>query len=114
MLKEAGLSAYNHNLDTSPEHYPNVITTRSYEDRLQTIANVRDAGIQVCCGGILGLGEEENDRVIEKFVGEHTEAHVQPLQLPLGTATRFGWQMLPSEPTTDGFFYALIRKAQSS
>ena len=58
--------------------------------------------------------EEENDRVIEKFVGEHTEAHVQPLQLPLGAATRFGWQMLPSEPTTDGFFYALIRKAQSS
>ena len=62
-LKEAGLSAYNHNLDTSPEHYPNVITTRTYEDRLQTIANVRDAGISVCCGGILGLGEEENDRV---------------------------------------------------
>jgi len=62
-LSEAGLSAYNHNLDTSPEHYPNVITTRSYEDRLQTIANVRDAGIQVCCGGILGLGEKETDRV---------------------------------------------------
>jgi biotin synthase len=62
-LKEAGLSAYNHNLDTSPEHYPKVITTRSYEDRLQTISNVRDAGIQVCCGGILGLGEKENDRV---------------------------------------------------
>jgi biotin synthase len=62
-LKEAGLTAYNHNLDTSPEHYPKVITTRSYEDRLQTIANVRDAGISVCCGGILGLGEEESDRV---------------------------------------------------
>jgi biotin synthase len=62
-LKEAGLSAYNHNLDTSPEHYPNVITTRSYEDRLQTISNVRDAGISVCCGGILGLGEKEVDRV---------------------------------------------------
>ncbi|CAB9523516.1 Biotin synthase [Seminavis robusta] len=62
-LKEAGLSAYNHNLDTSPEHYPNVITTRSYQDRLDTIANVRDAGISVCCGGILGLGEEESDRV---------------------------------------------------
>ncbi len=58
--------------------------------------------------------EEENDSVIEKFVGEHTEAHVQPLQLPFGAATHFGWQMLPSEPTTDGFFYALIRKAQSS
>jgi biotin synthase len=62
-LKEAGLTAYNHNLDTSPEHYPKVITTRSYEDRLQTIANVRDAGISVCCGGILGLGEGESDRV---------------------------------------------------
>lgn len=62
-LKEAGLSAYNHNLDTSPEHYPKVISTRSYEDRLNTIANVRDAGISVCCGGILGLGEEEKDRV---------------------------------------------------
>ncbi|KAL9188535.1 hypothetical protein ACHAXT_006913 [Thalassiosira profunda] len=62
-LKEAGLTAYNHNLDTSPEHYPNVITTRTYEDRLETIANVRDAGISVCCGGILGLGEKETDRV---------------------------------------------------
>jgi biotin synthase len=62
-LKEAGLTAYNHNLDTSPEHYPKVITTRTYEDRLNTIANVRDAGISVCCGGILGLGEEESDRV---------------------------------------------------
>jgi len=62
-LKEAGLTAYNHNLDTSPEHYPNVITTRTYQERLDTIANVRDAGISVCCGGILGLGEEEKDRV---------------------------------------------------
>lgn len=62
-LKEAGLTAYNHNLDTSPEHYPKVISTRSYEDRLNTIANVRDAGISVCCGGILGLGEQETDRV---------------------------------------------------
>lgn len=62
-LKEAGLTAYNHNLDTSPEHYPKVITTRSYQDRLDTISNVRDAGISVCCGGILGLGEEESDRV---------------------------------------------------
>jgi len=62
-LKEAGLTAYNHNLDTSPEHYPKVITTRSYQDRLDTISNVRDAGISVCCGGILGLGEDESDRV---------------------------------------------------
>lgn len=62
-LKDAGLTAYNHNLDTSPEHYPNVISTRKYEDRLETIANVREAGISVCCGGILGLGEKETDRV---------------------------------------------------
>lgn len=56
-LKEAGLTAYNHNLDTSREHYPKVITTRSYDERLQTIQNVREAGIHVCSGGILGLGE---------------------------------------------------------
>lgn len=62
-LKEAGLSAYNHNLDTSREHYPKVITTRSYDERLETIANVREAGLSVCCGGILGLGEDDSDRV---------------------------------------------------
>ncbi|OCB85228.1 biotin synthase [Sanghuangporus baumii] len=62
-LKEAGLTAYNHNLDTSREFYPSVITTRSYDDRLETIANVRDAGISVCSGGILGLGESKEDRV---------------------------------------------------
>ncbi|KAK1936932.1 Biotin synthase [Phytophthora citrophthora] len=62
-LKEAGLSAYNHNLDTSREHYAKVITTRTYDDRLKTIENVRKAGISVCCGGILGLGEEKIDRV---------------------------------------------------
>lgn len=63
MLKDAGLSAYNHNLDTSREYYGKVITSRTYEDRLETIANVRDAGISVCSGGILGLGEDESDRV---------------------------------------------------
>ena len=61
-LREAGLTAYNHNLDTSPEFYPKVTSSRNYEDRLNTIAAVRDAGISVCCGGILGLGEEERDR----------------------------------------------------
>lgn len=62
-LKEAGLTAYNHNLDTSREYYPEIITTRSYDDRLETIANVRRAGISVCCGGILGMGEKAVDRV---------------------------------------------------
>ncbi|KAL1952216.1 hypothetical protein VTO73DRAFT_1365 [Trametes versicolor] len=63
MLKEAGLTAYNHNLDTSREYYPEVISTRSYDDRLDTISAVRDAGISVCSGGILGLGESDKDRV---------------------------------------------------
>jgi biotin synthase len=62
-LKQAGLTAYNHNLDTSPELYGSIITTRVYEERLRTIANVRHAGITVCCGGILGMGESEEDRI---------------------------------------------------
>jgi biotin synthase len=62
-LKEAGLTAYNHNLDTSREFYGNIIRTRVYDDRLQTIAHVRKAGITVCCGGILGMGELEEDRI---------------------------------------------------
>lgn len=62
-LKEAGLTAYNHNLDTSPEFYGEVVTTRVYEDRLRTIRHVRKAGITVCCGGILGMGETAQDRV---------------------------------------------------
>ena len=61
-LKDAGLDYYNHNLDTSPEFYGNVITTRTYEDRLDTISHVRDAGINVCSGGILGMGESRRDR----------------------------------------------------
>ena len=62
-LEEAGLYAYNHNLDTSAEHYETIITTRTYADRLQTIENIRKTGVTVCCGGILGLGETEEDRV---------------------------------------------------
>src|SRR6202051_2152845 len=62
-LKDAGLTAYNHNLDTSPEFYGNIITTRLYQDRLRTISHVRKAGITVCCGGILGMGESEEDRI---------------------------------------------------
>lgn len=61
-LKAAGLTAYNHNLDTSPEFYPSVITTRTYQDRLDTLARVQDAGISVCCGGIVGMGESARDR----------------------------------------------------
>ncbi|WP_452094338.1 biotin synthase BioB [Dongia soli] len=61
-LKEAGLDYYNHNIDTSPEHYGEIITTRHMEDRLETLGHVRDAGIKVCCGGIVGMGEQQRDR----------------------------------------------------
>lgn len=62
-LAAAGLDYYNHNIDTSPENYANVITTRCFEDRLETLSNVREAGISVCCGGIVGMGETRGDRV---------------------------------------------------
>lgn len=62
-LQEAGLYAYNHNVDTSAEHYTDIITTRTYNDRLQTLDNVRKAGISVCSGGIIGLGEKHEDRI---------------------------------------------------
>lgn len=62
-LKEAGLDYYNHNLDTSPEYYNEIITTRTYQDRLDTLAHVREAGMKTCCGGIVGMGESRADRV---------------------------------------------------
>jgi biotin synthase len=73
-LKEAGLSAYNHNLDTSESYYGKIIHTREYQDRLDTLANVREAGISVCCGGILGMGETDEDRI--HFL--HTLANFDP------------------------------------
>ncbi len=85
-LKEAGLTAYNHNLDTSENFYENIITTRTYKDRLNTLTNVRKAGITVCCGGILGLGESHEDR-IELL---HTLANLnpQPESVPINTLVR--------------------------
>jgi biotin synthase len=62
-LKDAGLDYYNHNLDSSPEYYQEIITTRTYQDRLDTLEHVRNAGINVCCGGILGMGETRKDRI---------------------------------------------------
>jgi biotin synthase len=78
-LKQAGLTAYNHNIDTSREFYPSVITTRSFDERLQTISNVKNAGIKVCTGGILGLGENEEDRI--SFL--QTLSVIQPESLPI-------------------------------
>ena len=62
-LKEAGVTAYNHNIDTSPAHYPKIVSTHTFEDRLNTIGAVQRAGMSVCCGGIIGMGETEEDRL---------------------------------------------------
>lgn len=80
-LKDAGLDYYNHNLDTSREHYEKIITTRSFQDRLDTLALVRDAGINVCCGGILGLGEAEEDRA--KLLLELANLPAHPESVPI-------------------------------
>jgi biotin synthase len=85
-LKQAGLTAYNHNLDTSPEFYGNIITTRVYEDRLNTIRNVRNAGIMVCCGGILGMGESEEDRIGLLQQLSNLDAH--PESVPINMLVR--------------------------
>ena len=80
-LKEAGCTVYNHNLDTSREFYPEIITTRTYDDRLQTLARVRTAGLQVCSGGILGMGESVDDRL--KMLGELAALDPQPDSVPI-------------------------------
>ncbi|MGB6222450.1 biotin synthase BioB [Haloferula sp.] len=82
-LKKAGVTAYNHNLDTSPEHYPNIVTTHTYDDRLRTIRNVQDAGMSVCCGGILGLGETNDDRL--KMLEVISEFNPQPESVPINS-----------------------------
>lgn len=80
-LKEAGLTAYNHNIDTSREHYKNVITTRTYDERLQTIKNVQNSGIKACTGGILGLGETEEDHIGFLYTLSNMSPH--PESLPI-------------------------------
>jgi len=85
-LKNAGLTAYNHNLDTSPEFYGNIITTRVYEDRLQTIAHVRKAGITVCCGGILGMGESDEERL--SLLHELSRLNPHPESVPINMLVR--------------------------
>ncbi len=82
-LAEAGLYAYNHNVDTSEEHYGEVITTRTYDDRLNTLSNVRKAGISVCSGGIIGLGEKDDDRVGMLFTLANLPQH--PESVPINT-----------------------------
>jgi biotin synthase len=98
-LKEAGLDYYNHNLDTSPEFYGRIITTRVFQDRLETLEHVRDAGIHVCCGGIVGMGETREDRVGMIAVLASLPAH--PESVPINMLVRVAGTPLARETALD-------------
>src|SRR5213594_3016329 len=98
-LAEAGLHAYNHNLDTSAEFYGQIITTRTYEDRLRTIEHVRKAGITVCCGGIIGMGESDEDRIGLLHQLAILEPH--PESVPINVLVRVEGTPLGNQPDED-------------
>jgi biotin synthase len=100
-LKRAGLDYYNHNLDTSPEFYGEIITTRVYQDRLETLQNVRDAGIHVCCGGIVGMGESRADRI--GMVAALACLPVHPESVPINMLVRVAGTPLAETPPLDPF-----------
>jgi biotin synthase len=98
-LKDAGLYAYNHNLDTSKEHYDDIITTRTYEERLNTLENVRKVGVSVCCGGIIGLGEQHADRVEMLRTLSNLPEH--PESVPINALVRVAGTPLENQPKID-------------
>jgi biotin synthase len=100
-LKAAGLTAYNHNLDTSRRFYPEVITTRTYDNRLRTLEAVQKAGIAVCCGGILGLGENEDDRLM--MLRELTALDPPPESIPINCLVPIQGTPLAEAPRVDSF-----------
>jgi biotin synthase len=100
-LKEAGLTAYNHNLDTSPHYYQEVISTRSYEDRLKTLEAVGEAGLQVCCGGILGMGESEDQR-LELLAALMVLKH-PPTSIPINCLVAVAGTPLENQAPVDSF-----------
>ena len=98
-LKEAGLTAYNHNLDTSPSYYEKVITSRTYQDRLDTIKAVSDAGISVCCGGIVGMGESQTDRL--EFLEALLKLDPVPESIPINSLIPIAGTPLENAPPID-------------
>jgi biotin synthase len=98
-LKKAGLDYYNHNLDTSAEFYRRIITTRAYEERLQTLEHVRHAGIHVCCGGIIGMGESREDRIGMITTLASLPAH--PESVPINMLVRVAGTPLHEQPAVD-------------
>jgi biotin synthase len=105
-LRDAGLDYYNHNLDTSPEFYGEVITTRNYQDRLDTLAAVRDAGIRVCCGGILGMGETAADRASFLHVLATLDPH--PESVPINHLVQVPGTPLAGTPALDPLEFVRI------
>jgi len=93
-LREAGLDFYNHNVDTSPEFYASIITTRTLQDRIDTLAAVRDAGIKVCCGGIIGMGEEVDDRLGMLVLLARLQSHPESVPINL-------WNEVKGVPVND-------------
>ena len=98
-LKDSGLDYYNHNLDTSPEFYDHIITTRTYADRLDTLDHVRDAGIHVCCGGIVGMGETREDRV--GMIATLASLPVHPESVPINMLVKVAGTPLDGEAALD-------------
>ena len=96
-LKAAGLDYYNHNLDTSPEYYGDIITTRTYQERLDTLGHVREAGIHVCCGGIVGMGESPEDRV--GMIATLANLPVHPESVPINLLVKVEGTPLAERPT---------------
>jgi len=110
-LKEAGVTAYNHNIDTSPEYYPNIISTRSFQDRLDTIAAVQRAGISVCCGGIIGMGESITDRL--RMLEVLCNLDPAPESVPLNCLVPMPGTPLADQPPVDIFeFVRLVATAR--
>jgi biotin synthase len=100
-LKDAGLDYYNHNLDTSPEFYGEIISTRTYDDRLDTLANVRDAGLHVCCGGIVGMGETRADRA--GLIAQLAALQPQPESVPINNLVQVPGTPLEGAEAIDPF-----------
>ena len=100
-LADAGLDYYNHNLDTSPEFYGEIITTRTYQDRLDTLSHVRDAGMKVCCGGIVGMGESANDR--SGLLRQIANLPVHPESVPINMLVKVAGTPLENVDDLDGF-----------
>jgi len=100
-LKEAGVTAYNHNIDTSPEHYANIVSTHTFEDRLNTIRHVQEAGMAVCCGGIIGMGESTDDRL--RMLEVLTNFDPPPESVPINCLMPMPGTPLEDQPPVDVF-----------